>query len=72
MAARKSVGKPIQDPQNAIGKAYAEAIRLRAKAVESKLALSAHARLEVIRDLQTLAYFAEHHPEVFGLIKATH
>ncbi len=57
---------PLHDPENACGKAYADSLRLKAKALISGLVMPRHARESVASDLETLAHIAEHHPEAFA------
>ncbi len=70
MAAAKRVSKPflepLKDPENVLGKAYADSLRLKAKALISGLVMPLNARVSVAVDLETLAYIAEHHPEAFA------
>ncbi len=58
--------EPMQDPENALGLAYANSLRLKAKALICGLVMPLPARLSVASDLETLAFIAEHHPEAFA------
>jgi hypothetical protein len=48
-----------------LGKAYAAELHLRSKLMRSCFLLTRVARDLIARDLEALAYIAEHHPEVF-------
>jgi hypothetical protein len=68
MAAKKKT-RPLADPDNTLGQAYADALRLRAQACRTKFLLSLTEQEKIAKDLEVLAELAERHPEVFGLLK---
>ncbi len=57
---------PMTDPGNALGKAYAMALRERAQLLRSSLLVSVKVRGDIAYDLDALARIVELHPEVFG------
>ncbi len=63
---KKRAFKPMGDPDNVLGRAYADSLRLLSKAVLSGLILNRHAREAISEDLIALAYIAEHHPDAFA------
>jgi len=67
MAAKKT--KPMSDPQNKLGRAYADALKLRAIALRSTFLVDQKTRDSIADDLDVLAELAERHPEVFGLLQ---
>jgi len=66
MAAKKS---PKRVSGNKLGKAYADALKLRAIALRSTFLVDQKTRDSIADDLDVLAELAERHPEVFGLLQ---
>lgn len=56
----------MRDPSNALGKAYAAALRDKARVLRTPYVLSLEVRTLIAADLEALAAIAETHPEVFG------
>ncbi len=66
MVSKKRPTLPLQDPENALGKAYANSLNMKAQSVLSGYVLTLSAREHIARDLRALAYIAEHCPEAFA------
>lgn len=60
---------PMSDPDNTLGKAYAEALRERAMLLRSSLLLSGEVRQKIAHDLDALSRIAELHPDCFRGLK---